>query len=117
MARILLITLLACSKTMSPGLDPGVEAKAVDALRHLAAIYAADANDCTKLAAELDAFSGEFTTALQAVKDAVPAGEKNPWDGKHADVLAELRAKSKPALEHCLSNRAVIMASQKLRLE
>jgi len=117
MARIFLVALLACAKTTtSPGLDPAVEAKAVDALRHLAAIYAADANDCTKLAADLDAYGDEVTTALQAVKAAVPAGEKNPWDGKHADVLAELRAKSGAALQHCASNRAVLMASQKLRL-
>jgi hypothetical protein len=88
MARILLVTLLACSKTTSPGLDPVVEAKAVDALGHLAAIYAADANDCTKLAA------GSMHSA--AIHDGAASGQgrsprREKYGTANADVLAELR--------------------------
>jgi hypothetical protein len=117
--RTLVLALLAigCSKSAGDAnkLDPALEAKGVEGLRKLADAYAT-AGTCEQLAAALEQFAAEYNPTFQAIKDAVNSGAKG-WDGQHPEELADLRAKAQPALKRCAADRAVISASQKLRLE
>ena len=113
-----MVWLLVGCGSSSKELDPeALEAKAVDGIRRLAAVYDLHANDCDKLATALEAWGTEYTPVMQAMKNRAPAAGADTWHDRHGDAFGELRDKSRQALARCATNRAVIKASQTLKLD
>src|SRR5258706_14316753 len=68
------------------GMDPALEAKALDAMKSLTEVFTANAADCDKLAAGITKFTADNKDTLLAIKEAekkLTKEQKKAYDAKH----------------------------------
>jgi hypothetical protein len=99
------------------GSDTDLEAKGCAALMNMGDLFAADAADCEKLAADLRRFvaqNHELLTQFAQLDKTQTNEQKAAFDARHKATIEAIEKNMAAAVDHCRDNKAVESALEEI---